>query len=120
VTSLAGEFHTDLSLPDTLAACAEAIHGLGWQLKAVEGKRIVSYTDSGAQLATKIEVSLTDSGEGTDLRIIGTDTEANLLTTDELVAELDRARDAIQETVEEAEEAQASNPDAPAGWYPDS
>jgi LPXTG-site transpeptidase (sortase) family protein len=118
VTSLAGEFHTDLSLPDTLAACAEAIHGLGWQLKAVEGKRIVSYTDS--ERPPMIEVALSDPGEGTDLRIIGSDTKANPLNTEELVAELNRARDAIQETVEEAEEAEASAPDTPAGWYPDS
>jgi sortase (surface protein transpeptidase) len=106
MTSLAGEFHTDLSPPDTLAACAEAIHGLGWQLKAVEGKRIVSYTDS--ERPPMIEVALSDPGEGTDLRIIGSDTEANPLNTEELVAELNRARDAIQEMVEEAEEAKAS------------
>jgi sortase (surface protein transpeptidase) len=117
MTSLAGEFHTDLSPPDTLAACAEAIHGLGWQLKAVEGKRIVSYTDS--ERPPMIEVALSDPGEGTDLRIIGSDTEASPLNTEELVAELNRARDAIQEMVEEAEETQASARGGPAGWYPD-
>lgn len=106
MTSLAGEFHTDLSPPDTLVACAEAIDGLGWRLEAVEAKRIVSYTDS--ERPAMIEVALRDPGEGTDLRIIGSDTKANPLNTEELVAELNRARDAIQEMVEEAEEAKAS------------
>jgi sortase (surface protein transpeptidase) len=110
MTSLAGEFHTDLSPPDTLAACAEAIHGLGWQLKAVEGERIVSYTDS--ERPPMIVVALSDPGEGTDLRIIGSDTEASPLNTEELVAELNRARDAIQEMVEEAEETDRSRPEA--------
>ena len=108
MTSLAGEFHTDLSPPDTLGACAEAILGLGWQLKAVEGKRIVSHTDS--ERPAMIEIALSDPGEGTDLRISGSDTKANPLNTEELVAELNRARDAIQEMVAEAEETKASAP----------
>jgi LPXTG-site transpeptidase (sortase) family protein len=106
MTSFAGEFHTDLTLPDTLAACAEAIHGLGWQLKAVDGKRIVSYTDS--ERPPMIEVALSNPGEGTDIRIIGSDTKANRLNTEELVAELNRARDAIQEMVEDASPARTA------------
>jgi hypothetical protein len=118
MTRLAGEFQTDLPLPDALAACAEALHSLGWHLETVEGSRIVSYADGEPPgHASKIEVELTDAGRATDFRIIGTDNDASPLDQDELIAVLDRARDAIQQYVEGAED--TSQQGTPAGWFPD-
>jgi hypothetical protein len=97
---LSGDFQTDLPLPDALAACAEAIHDLGWHIGSVEGRRIVSFP---AQQGPKIEVLLNESGRGTDIRIVGSDSDAYRLTQDALIAELDKARDAIELFVEEAE-----------------
>lgn len=57
MTSLAGDFQTDLSLDDALVACAEAIDGLGWRIEEVGGDRIVSYPDHGpSQQSPRIEV----------------------------------------------------------------
>jgi hypothetical protein len=103
MTSLAGEFHTDLSLDDTLVACAEAIDGLGWRIEAVGADRIVSYPDQGpSQQSPRIEVQLVDRSGATDLRIVGSDSDAKPLARDELIAELDRVRDAIAASVEGA------------------
>jgi hypothetical protein len=103
MTSLAGEFHTDLSLDDTLVACAEAIDGLGWRIEAVGADRIVSYPDQGpSQQSPRIEVQLVDRNGDTDLRIVGSDSDAKPLARDELIAELDRVRDAIAASVEGA------------------
>lgn len=127
MTRLAGNFQTDLPLSETLAACAEAIHGLGWQIESVEGRRIVSYADSQNGPGTpRIQIELQESGEATDIRIIGTDTESEPLNDEELIAELARARDAIEASVEAGAKpsqdvtAEDSVPAAPAGWYPDS
>ena len=106
MTRLRGDFQTDLLAPEALAACAEAIDGLGWQIETVEADRIVSYAGAGhSQRAARIEVVLSTSGPTTDVRIIGTDTDADPLETDELIAELNRARDAIKASVERADEA---------------
>lgn len=105
MTKLSGEFQTDLVPPDALVACAQAIDGLGWRIESVEGDRIVSYAESGSTPdPTRIEVVVSGS-HPTDLRIIGTDTDSNPLETDELIADLDRARDAIKASVESADEA---------------
>jgi hypothetical protein len=101
MTSLTGEFHTDLPVHDAIVACAEAIDGLGWRIEAVEPNRIVSYANTtSTQHPPKIEVALDGSGQTTDVRIIGTDTDANPLQEDELIAELDRVRDAIRASIQ--------------------
>jgi hypothetical protein len=105
MTKLSGEFQTDLAPPDALAACAEAIDGLGWRIESVQGNRIVSYAETGsAPGPPRIEVVVSDSTHATDLRIIGTDTDANPLAPDALIGELNRARDAIQASVESADQ----------------
>jgi hypothetical protein len=105
MTKLSGEFQTDLAPLEALAACAAAIDGLGWRIESVRGDRIISYPDSGSTPdSPRIEVLVSDSTHATDLRIIGTDTNANPLETDDLIAELNRARDAIQASVESADE----------------
>jgi hypothetical protein len=106
MTTLSGDFETDLPTPDALTACAEAIDALGWQVESVEIDRIVSYTGSGdGQSAARIDVELSAAGGTTDVRIIGTDTDGGRLETDELIAQLNRARDAIKASVERADEA---------------
>jgi hypothetical protein len=111
MTSLAGEFHTDLPMPDALAACADAVHDLGWKIESVQPRRIVSYPDSGAEQSPMIEITLGDSGEETDVRIIGSDTEESPLEEDALVAELDRVRDAIEAAIDEATDMSGEDPD---------
>jgi hypothetical protein len=105
VTSLSGEFHTDLALPDALTACAEAIHGLGWPIDSVEGKRIVSHAGPVTEGPPTIEVVLTDWGEGTEVRISGSDSEANSLEPQALIGELNRVRDAIKTAAEQFDQA---------------
>jgi hypothetical protein len=103
MTRLRGDFQTDLLPPDALSACAEALDGLGWRIETVEQRRIVSYATSvpgGA--APRVDVLLTDSGPVTDVRIVGSDDETNPLAAEQLIAELERARDAIQSAVENA------------------
>ena len=117
MTKLSGEFQTDLGAPDALVACAQAIDGLGWRIESVEGDRIVSYAESGSTPdPPRIEVVVSNSTHATDLRIIGTDTDANPLETDELVAELNRARDAIKASVESADD--AAGQDSPLAKVP--
>jgi hypothetical protein len=106
MTKLSGDFQTDLTPPDALAACAEAIDGLGWRIESVQGDRIVSYAESGSTPdPTRIEVLVSDAAQATDLRIIGTDAEANSRATDGLIADLDRVRNAIQASIESMDEA---------------
>jgi hypothetical protein len=101
MTKLSGEFHTDLSPPDALVACGEAIVGLGLRIESVDGDRIVSYAGSAsAPDQRRIEVVVIGSTHATELRIIGTDDEATPLARDELIAELNRVRDAIQVSIE--------------------
>ena len=106
MTKLSGDFQTDLAPPDALAACAEAIDGLGWRIESVAGDRIVSYAESGSMPdPTRIEVLVSDSTHATDLRIIGTGGEANPRAADGLIADLDRVRDAIQASIESMDDA---------------
>ncbi len=106
MTRLSGEFQTDLAPPDALAACAEAIDSLGWRIETVEGDRIVAYTGpASTQQPPRIEVVLSDSGQATDLRIIGTGSDATALEKDQLIVELNRARDAIKASIESADDA---------------
>src|SRR2546421_5817963 len=117
MTRLSGEFQTDLAPLDALAACADAIDGLGWRIETVKGDRIVSYAGSDSMRETpRIEVVVSNSTHTTDLRIIGSDTDANPLETDELIAELNRARDAIQASVESAD--QEADQDSPLAKVP--
>jgi hypothetical protein len=143
VTRLAGSFETDLPLPDTLAACADGLNALGWPIHSLEGTHIRSSagTQDGDGVAI-VEVELSDTGEGTAFRIVGSDTKDYPLSPDELVAFLDQAQDAIGSRIEEAEapetaqtavveeEPEGEEPEeepgeeepeaqAPAGWYSD-
>lgn len=102
MTSLSRKFQTDLPLPEGLAACAEAIHGLGWHIAAVEGKRIVSYPGLGAERSPKIEVGLEGLAEETVIRITGNDTAEHPLSEADLIPYLDRVRDSIQTSIEQA------------------
>jgi hypothetical protein len=139
MTSLSGEFQTDLGIDDAMVACTEAIDGLGWRIDTVDAQRVIAFTDAGKN-PPRIEVNLNESGGGTEFRIIGSDNEQNQLEQDDLIAVLDKARDAINRSMEDAERprktsarsaegqteerqpAQATDSDAaatPAGWYPD-
>jgi chemotaxis protein histidine kinase CheA len=101
MTRLAGEFQTDLQMTETLAACAEAVHGLGWRIETVEGSRIVSYPNGNAA-SPRIELGLSNSGNSTTIRITGSDTDEAPLEEEALISELDRVRDAVEESVDEA------------------
>lgn len=138
MTSLSGEFQTDLGIDDAMVACTEAIDGLGWRIDTVDAQRVIAFTDSGEH-PPRIEVGLNETGGGTEFRIIGSDNEQNQLEQDDLIAVLDKARDAINRSMEDAErprgsssstpagqtqERQAQSGEAggastPAGWYPD-
>jgi hypothetical protein len=124
VTSLTGEFQTDLQQEEAIVACADALDNLGWRIETVAADRIVSYVNSGADGPPRIEVVLSNSDVGTDIRIVGSDTEINPLSQDALVTELNRARDAIQASIEEvgkqvdaSSQTNASAQTPPAGWY---
>jgi hypothetical protein len=104
MTNLAGDFQTDLPMNDAFDACTEAIRGLRWRIGYVEPDRIISYADSGStKHPPKIEVRLSEnsSGQTTNVRITGTDSEVYPLHEDALIADLDRVRDAIKARVEE-------------------
>jgi hypothetical protein len=114
MTNLAGDFQTDLPMNGAFDACTEAIHGLGWRIGNVEPDRIVSYADSGStKHPLKIEVILSENGSGqtTDVRIIGTDSDIHPINEQALIAELDRVRDAIQACVEKARTASRGQDD---------
>jgi hypothetical protein len=103
MTALSGDFETDLPVPAALSACTEAFEALGWPIEAVDAERIISYAASrDGQRARRIEVLLSRTANGTDVRIIGTD--ANATSADELIAELNRARDSIKAAIERADE----------------
>ncbi len=103
MTSLSGEFQTDLSVDDAMVASTEAIDGLGWRIDTVEADRVIAFTDSDPEHPPRIEVSLSETGQGTEFRIIGSDSAQNPLEQDELIPILDRARDAINSSMEQAE-----------------
>jgi hypothetical protein len=95
MTRLSGELQTHLPTYEAIVACTEAIDGLGWHIEDVEANRIVARADTGSRQPPKIEVMLRESGQGTTVRIIGDDTDAEPLPRNALIAELERARDAI-------------------------
>jgi hypothetical protein len=75
MTSLVCEFQFDLPLRD---ATAEAIHRLDWHIEAVDPNRIISYSNrASTQHPMKTEVEPSDSGQTTDVRITGTDSDAD-------------------------------------------
>jgi hypothetical protein len=105
MTTLSGEFETDLPRPDALTACAEAIDGLGWHVESVEADRVVSYPGAdGGRPSARIEVLLSAPGRTTDVRIVGTDDPEAPVEREELIADLNRARDAIRASIESADE----------------
>ncbi len=108
MTSLTGTFQTDLPMPDALAACAEGVHGLGWKLDSVQPSEIVSHANSGTDRAAKVEVSLSEAGTGTEVRITGSDSEDTPLSEQQLIGELDKVRDAIEKAVKESSAAEES------------
>ncbi len=101
MTRLTGEFQTDLTMTEALAACAEAVHGLGWRIESVEGSRIVSYPN-GNNGSPRIELGLGEEGQGTSIRITGSDTDEVPVEEEALIGDLDRVRDAVEESVDEA------------------
>jgi hypothetical protein len=105
LTHLAGDFETNLGLPDAREACADAFYGLGWHVESVETSRIVSYADPelGDQ-GPVIEILLNETAQGTDLRIIGSESDARPLPEGALIGALDEALEAIQTSVEGVEE----------------
>jgi hypothetical protein len=106
VTRLSGEFETDLASPEALAASAEAIDRLGYRIESVEADRIVSFAESGnATDPPRIEIVVSDAVGGSELRITGSNRAAGEREREVLIAELDRARDAIAVSIERAEEA---------------
>jgi hypothetical protein len=141
MTSLSGEFQTDLPLPDALTACVEAVDGLGWEVESVEPNLVSARTRP--EPAT-ISVELAEADGGTDLRLTCSDGEEEPLGRDGVIVLLERARDAIGEQIEQADEpdepgqewvpqpgeesdretepTQEAEPDEdlpPAGWFPD-
>jgi hypothetical protein len=102
-TSLVGEFQFDLPLRASVVACNKAIEGLGWP---IDKNHIVSYADTASNRhPPKIEVELRGSGETTDVRITGTDSDAGpqealILLNQALIMELNRVRDAIKAEAE--------------------
>ncbi len=103
MTSLSGEFQTDLSIDDAMVACTDAIDGLNWRIETVESDRIVAFSDSDSEHLARIEVGLSEAGKGSEFRIIGSDSEQDPLEEDELVSVLDRARDAINGSMERSQ-----------------
>ena len=143
MTRLAGSFETDLPPPGALAACAEAFEALGWKIHSLEGTHIRSSAAAQDRDGVAIvEVELRGTGEGTALRLVGSDTEDNPLGHKDLAAILDQAQEAIGSRIEAADDDETSEtsadgetddaevvdavvveedeePLAPAGWYPD-
>jgi Protein of unknown function (DUF2510) len=102
MSRLSGEFETDLSLQDTLEVCAEAFHGLGWSIETVEARRVVSRAGPASEDPPTVKVNLTESDGATTLKITGADSESNPLDREALVAVLDKARDAIKDSLKSA------------------
>ena len=107
MSRLTGNFETDLPPPDALAACADAIDGLGWEIASVTSNQIISYADTESEYPAMVEIEVSDSGPGSDVRITGSDADKDSLERDELVAELDRVRGAIRASIEAVVEASA-------------
>lgn len=112
---MVGEFRTDLPPEEMVLSCAEAIDALGWNLEAVEANRIVARQAAGLESSPRVEVVLSESEGATDVRIIGTDTEREPLTSDALGAELDRVRDAIRASLDRWVEPAAQGQRVPGG-----
>lgn len=110
MTRLSGEFRTNLPVYEAIVACAEAIDGLGWHIDTVDANRIVSRAETGSQHPPGVEVVLSESGQGTNILIVGTDTDAEPLSRVALTAELERVRDAINASLEGAIEAPPQGP----------
>jgi signal peptidase I len=104
MTTLSGSFETDLSLVDALSACAEGIEDLGWKIDSVDGRRIVAHP-TGAGTQPTIEVGARETQSGSDIEISGM--AAGEGSRDELVRQLDQARDAIRASVEKASHTEA-------------
>jgi hypothetical protein len=133
MTSLSGEFQTDLPIHDAIVPCTEAVNSLAWRIETVEADRVVAYTDREPEKRAKVEVDLAKADGGTDIRITGSDSEANPVGRDGLIPELNKARDAIEDYLKRAEaegpdeeaqepeatEQQAEQPQVPAkSWEP--
>src|SRR5918999_481699 len=101
VTSLFGDFDTELAPPDALTACVEALDGLGWRVDSVEAHRVECAVTSGpGDGGVTIEVELTETADGSDIRLIGTATEGSSLEENDIGLVLDQASEAIGEQIE--------------------
>ena len=115
MTRLSGDFQTDLTLPSALGACADAVHSLGWKIDSLGGDRIVSTAVSdqtGSEVTVEVELSKTP--QGTDIRIIGTDSGADQLREPELADLLDQLGDAVEARIEETDAEEAEEGPQPA------
>jgi hypothetical protein len=109
MTRLSGDFQTDLTLPSALGACADAVHSLGWKINSLGGDRIVSTAVSdqtGSEVT--VELELTKTPQGTDIRIVGTDSGADPLREPELADLLDQLGDAVEARIEETDAEEAA------------
>src|SRR5918992_3291674 len=100
-TSLFGDFDTELAPPDALTACVEALDGLGWRVDGVEAERIECAVTSGpGDGGATVEVELTKTEAGTDMRLIGTATDSSSLDENDLGLVLEQAAEAIGEEID--------------------
>jgi hypothetical protein len=103
MSSLSGEFQTDLGPPDVLTLCVEGLDSLGWEIDSVTERQIrATANGTGPGYGVDLTVDLREAGEGTEFLIAGVDSSDELAEED-LADVLDRARDAIGERIEEAE-----------------
>jgi len=74
---LGGKLRLNLSPPDALVACVDAIDRMGWHVDSVESHRVVSKVEY-SDRSLSIEVRLRESAQGgTLLRVIGTGSESD-------------------------------------------
>src|SRR5918992_1008845 len=103
-TSLFGDFDTELAPPDALTACVEALDGLGWRVDGVDAERIECAVTSGpGDGGAKVEVELTKTEAGADMRLIGPATDGSSLDENDIGLVLDQAAEAIGEQIDKIE-----------------
>jgi hypothetical protein len=99
MTSLHGDFDCDLPIEAAVNACGEAFNRLGWRFEQPAANRVVAHPSGFDGHPPRIEAVLRASAEGSDIEIIGQDSPENRLDDLQLMVVLDKARDAIQDTI---------------------